>query len=111
MYKEALELAKTLGRKDGMANTLNNLALIHEQQGELAQSREMRLSALELYKEIGNKEAVKKLSASLGQKAASPRRSSPRKGSAKTDRQPRRRTSSGKASGVRKGYRPIAARR
>jgi tetratricopeptide (TPR) repeat protein len=59
-FKESMALAEKAGFRPGVANNLNEIAIIATNRGEFVRGRELFTRALEIYKEMGWKTEVSK---------------------------------------------------
>ena len=64
--EDALELAKTLNYKKGVANSINIFGVDYYQQGNYPKALENLLAALKIYKEIGDNTGIAKAYANIG---------------------------------------------
>ena len=65
MQQRALAIELELGRKEGIASTLGNLALIARCRNDLPKCRELLLKALDLFTEIGARDRIEQTRALL----------------------------------------------
>ena len=58
MYREALEITKQLGLREGMANQYGNLGNVYFTRGDLDQAEQMHKKSLEINRELGRREGM-----------------------------------------------------
>ena len=60
-YNQALEIQTKIGDKQGIAGTLHNIGVIHEQKGEYQMALEKYNQALEILTDIEDKKEIAKI--------------------------------------------------
>jgi len=58
MFRKSLEIAKKIGRQEGMAREYGNLGLIYMDRGDLDKAEEMHLKSSEIEKKLGRQEGM-----------------------------------------------------
>ncbi|MCD6595662.1 tetratricopeptide repeat protein [bacterium] len=64
--EEGLELAETLGFEKGIAECLNNIGIIHREQGDYSSALENYQKSLEIYMQLDNEQGISNCMASIG---------------------------------------------
>jgi DNA-binding winged helix-turn-helix (wHTH) protein/tetratricopeptide (TPR) repeat protein len=54
LYRQALDVFRSIGNENGMANTMNSLGLLYEMQGDFSAAEKMHREALTLYERVSN---------------------------------------------------------
>ncbi len=57
-YKQSLEIEKKLGNKEGIAQTLHNIAIIHQKKGEYDEALEKYNQSMEISKKLGDLQGI-----------------------------------------------------
>lgn len=54
LYRQALDVFRSIGNENGMANTMNSLGLLYAMQGDFSAAEKMHREALTLYQRVAN---------------------------------------------------------
>jgi DNA-binding winged helix-turn-helix (wHTH) protein/tetratricopeptide (TPR) repeat protein len=66
LYRQALDLFRSIGSENGMGGTMNSLGMLYTAQGDLAAGEKMHREALAIYRRIANTASVGVVTANLG---------------------------------------------
>ena len=67
MYRKALALNESLGRKEGMASLYGNLGNLYLTRGDLDRAEEMYANSLELFRQVGAKPKIEQVERMLAE--------------------------------------------